>query len=717
MPPIKSVKPAVAEPWWSTVDGCTVKVWQGDVFQVLKKLPSKSVQCTITSPPYWQLRDYQTGTWTGGQPECDHDAGKKEVRTRETYNDEGNYTSAFVDKVERGMDHIGNKCLKCGAKRTDHQLGSEKLHDCLGWAKGANCAEQDWQSACHVCRMTLVFREVRRLLRDDGVLFLNYGDSYVGETRSSQVPPQIQSESDRRWLAAVIDCEGSISGTKHIRKDDGSTRTSISVHVTNTDTRLLRECDRIFPLSKTELDVHGDGHYGRRPCFRWSPDGNNYSATLLQEVWPYLIVKQKQATLAWHLLEMSKTAQGMGKTEQGKSDKEKREWIVGALSRLNHAEDINLPDWAYPPPYVPLAGVRLKSGNMSGIPWRVALALQADGWILRSDIPWVKRSAMPESVSNRPAKALEYVFMLVKKMGYFYDGEAIKPDTVTTDMGMGSRDRVAESNPNEGSRWKFDHVPAVRNFRNADLWYQSTSKPHGLVGVGDELVGLDVTSEGYAGAHFACFPQKLVEPFVLARTSEHGACATCGSPWVRITKVERSASRVSGGGNCIGKQGHKDGKAEQQGNYQQITGVETVGWRPSCECHGKLVKVKAEKMVYGDWNTKDEDDPLVHWKPSTDREGTYAKPKKKMVAQDVYESDLPLDQHPVRPCVVLDPFLGSGTTVSVALQHGRHGWGIELSEKYLTDNALPRIREQLQKRVECVADLGINQSNLFNGEE
>ena len=110
-------------PYWTTSDRETVKLYQGDVLQVLKALPSESVHCVVTSPPYWGLRDYG------------------------------------IDKTM--------------------ELGSEKNPDCLDWAKGVNCAENDWQSACFVCRMVLVFREVCRVLRNEGTLWLNFGDTYA----------------------------------------------------------------------------------------------------------------------------------------------------------------------------------------------------------------------------------------------------------------------------------------------------------------------------------------------------------------------------------------------------------------------------------------------------------------------------------------------------------------------------------------------------------
>src|SRR5690606_6595197 len=86
------------------------------------------------------------------------------------------------------------------------------------------------------------------------------------------------------------------------------------------------------------------------------------------------------------------------------------------------------PDASTPPnrPSPPFSTIGVKPKDLVGIPWRVAFALQADGWYLRSDIIWAKPSPMPESVTDRPTKAHEYIFLLTKSPRYYYDAEAIK---------------------------------------------------------------------------------------------------------------------------------------------------------------------------------------------------------------------------------------------------------------------------------------------------
>lgn len=147
----------------------------------------------------------------------------------------------------------------------------------------------------------------------------------------------------------------------------------------------------------------------------------------------------------------------------------------------------------------------LKPKDLIGIPWRVALALQADGWYLRQDIIWSKPNPMPESVTDRCTKAHEYIFLLSKKPKYFYDAEAIKESASTNGRRPTLDERYAKGEP----------------------------KRHGLAGAaacGAGGFGVDddgtrnkrsvweVTTKPYSGAHFATFPPDLIKPCILAGT-------------------------------------------------------------------------------------------------------------------------------------------------------------------------------------------------------
>ena len=467
-------------PYWSAQGAA---LYLGDVRACLRAMPTRSVHCIVTSPPYWGLRDYGTGTWEGGDKDCDHDSSKMEKRTRETYNNSGNYTSAFVDKVERGLDELGRVCLRCGAKRIDAQLGSESRPDCLGWARGENCADADWTTGCHVCRIVLVMRELRRVLRDDGTLWLNYGDTY--------------------------------SGGKSGRDDSGD-----------------------------------NGRF--------------------------------------------------------------------AGPRINPTQ--RKPTQGLPP------------GNLVGVPWRVALALQADRWILRQDIIWHKPSPMPESVTNRCTKAHEYVFLLTKSNRYYCDMEAIKERQSSAGMERAKSPRC--TNRKNG----LDPDAAVRN-PNTD----EDARLRELEGNGANKRSVwTVASQGYPGAHFATFAPRLIEPMILAGTSECGCCAKCGAPYERV--VTKTTIPRTEGGDHFGRGSPPDcwndvnGKLGQHREYAGNVISNLVGWRKMCGCN-------------------------------TDE---------------------------VVPSVVLDPFVGSGTTVATALLLGRAGVGIDLSETYLRENAIPRIEAAIR---------------------
>jgi hypothetical protein len=127
----------------------------GDVRERLRELPAASVQCVVTSPPYWGLRDYGTARWEGGAANCDHVAPALGGTGKETIS--GGTANQHTTRTVQYRD----TCGKCGAVRHDAQLGLERTPE------------------EYVTNMVAVFREVRRVLRDDGTLWLNLGDSYA----------------------------------------------------------------------------------------------------------------------------------------------------------------------------------------------------------------------------------------------------------------------------------------------------------------------------------------------------------------------------------------------------------------------------------------------------------------------------------------------------------------------------------------------------------
>jgi DNA modification methylase len=317
-----------------------LRIFAGDCREILPtKLLANSVQCCVTSPPYWALRDYGTATWEGGSAGCDHidklnlkrdnPGGGLSVSLDTTRGSQTSTTSSTIQ--------FRNVCLLCGARRIDAQLGLEATPD------------------EYIANMVAVFREVWRILRDDGTLWLNLGDCYNSQ-----------------------------------------------------------------PGQRKPEDKIGD----------------------------------KQAT------------------NRGSYDMGSR----------------NVPG--------------LKPKDLCMMPARLALALQADGWYLRSDIIWHKPNPMPESVTDRPTKAHEYIFLLTKAERYFYDAEAIRENSLHKglDVSFTCAARQARSdtfgghpvgNESNGSRFI---VPSTRNKRS--VW--------------------TVATQPYAEAHFATFPEDLIKPCILA---------------------------------------------------------------------------------------------------------------------------------------------------------------------------------------------------------
>jgi DNA modification methylase len=267
--------------------------------------------------------------------------------------------------------------------------------------------------------------------------------------------------------------------------------------------------------------------------------------------------------------------------------------------------------------------------NAIGIPWRLAFALQADGWWLRSDIPWLKPNALPESVRDRPVRAHEYLFLLSKSKQYFLDPEAIKVPA-SSNSHAGRADNYLSPSYNEGmdgyngrvGSWRPHYLPANRYRRTSD-WYafdtsietaeaqiaalqrhvahiRAVRDDGGLMFTSDGLPAvLRINTCGHTGQHRATYPPDLVAPCIRAGTSAFGVCAQCGLPY-RRKRAERAEA----------------------------------GWAAPCDCGA-----------------------------------------------------------PVAPALVFDPFVGSGTTLAVAHELGRRAVGVDLSQRYLDQDARQRLVE------------------------
>ena len=304
----------------------------GDVRQRLSEIPEGSVRTCVTSPPYFGLRDYGTASWEGGDGNCDHI--QDESKTKQFGNPEFNENRPSRKKTKTKGFYYEKECEKCGAKRVDSQIGLEQSPN------------------EYVEQLVQVFREVKRVLADDGTLWLNLGDSYAG--------------------------------------------------------------------NNSRASDNGRAGYGNE-----------------------------------------------------------RE---GVFKR---------------------GGEGLKTKDLIGIPWRLAFALQADGWYLRSDIIWAKPNPMPESVTDRPTKSHEYLFLLTKSPRYYYDHEAIKEESVTNTEGQSIRFG--------GSKYGDSTDP--KHATKSGNIYEDTGKRN-------KRDVWTIATKPFKGAHFAVMPEALVEPCILAGSAE-----------------------------------------------------------------------------------------------------------------------------------------------------------------------------------------------------
>lgn len=265
--------------------------------------------------------------------------------------------------------------------------------------------------------------------------------------------------------------------------------------------------------------------------------------------------------------------------------------------------------------------IGLKPKDLCMIPARVAIALQASGWYLRSDIVWSKTNPMPESTRDRPTKSHEYVFLLSKTEHYFYDADAIREGV------------TGNSHPRGGGV----HPKAVERIGRGSRIKSNQSfsaAVSSLVGSRNRRSVWTLPTAPYKGAHFATFPPRLIEPCILAGTSEHGCCSVCGAPYKRIVKL---------GAPLV--------------DQQKASGADTRG-----EYHGKATKAYAGAGAQDPSATKAR---ILEGMRERITIGWHRTCRHTLAAID--------------PCVVLDPFGGTGTTGMVAAKHGRDFILIELS--------------------------------------
>jgi len=221
-----------------------------------------------------------------------------------------------------------------------------------------------------------------------------------------------------------------------------------------------------------------------------------------------------------------------------------------------------------------------------------------------------KPNPMPESVTDRPTKAHEYIFLLSKRERYFYDAEAVREPLAESTLKDKRNSTGRHTQGKEYSKY-YDDASPEKTKPDMPSWYRAKSFVNPATGRNRRSVWT-ISTQPYPEAHFATFPPKLIEPCILAGTSPK-ACEICGAPWERV--VEREPMEIKRSGN---------GRTAASGTMTKPAISITTGWRPTCSC---------------------------------ENEGKGR-------------------------CIVLDPFVGSGTTLWVAERFGRDSIGIEINPKY-----------------------------------
>lgn len=441
------------------------EIKQGDVLAVLKQMPDESVQCVVTSPPYWELRDYGV----------------------------------------------------------DGQLGLEKT-------------PQEY-----VAKMTEVFREVKRVLKDDGTLWLNLGDSYAGSNGNGYKQPlspvnasnaggqninmravtgrvddglkpkdlcgipwrvafalqqqyehvQIKERIDRAWLSALVDGEGCITILACSSPHGSGDSYPPVLQVRMCDAEPLVKAAQITGYGTASPKQSPPSQGGQRGSYQWRIHASR-ATQIIAEIYPYLLVKRKQAVIAWNHQRVRESYE-VKRGQRIPSDAlAKQQLCLRLIHDANHAKPIDIPSWMDEPE------IKVEPG-----------------WYLRSDCIWSKPNPMPESVTDRPTKAHEYVFLMAKSARYYYDADSIREEAVWDVDGEGTIKR--KERQREGLKSNPDSIKnGIRITYPSGKHGDTHGSPKTIYGLRNKRSVWTVNTQPYAEAHFATFPEKLVEPCIRA---------------------------------------------------------------------------------------------------------------------------------------------------------------------------------------------------------
>lgn len=236
--------------------------------------------------------------------------------------------------------------------------------------------------------------------------------------------------------------------------------------------------------------------------------------------------------------------------------------------------------WNGLPPTVNPGG-GLKPKDLIGVPWRVAFALQADGWWLRSDIIWAKPNCMTESVTDRPTKSHEYIFLLAKSERYYYDQDAIREPLAESTL-ADRRNGTGRHTQGKNASKYFENESPDNAKPDMPSWYRAKTFVNPESGRNKRSVW-SINTVPYSGPHFATYPPALVEPCIKAGTSEAGCCSACGKPLRRV--VEYKANYIKR--ETAHAWNNEPSKVDSSGWSYPTR--KHKGWQPSCSCNAPIV--------------------------------------------------------------------------------------------------------------------------------
>jgi len=462
-----------------------VKVLAGDCLESMRQIQDKSINCCVTSPPYYGLRDY------------------------------------------------GH----------DDQIGLEETPE------------------LYIANMVKVFAEVKRILRDDGTLWLNISDSYSSSARRVQ--------SYDTYDKGEQDCQGhgSLSQSLYdVRKGVLWNRIGC------TDSRRVLEQAHELCRQIQENMLFLIDHLPTEDCLPQKQKGLSLTAILDQVQNAIHVVEQLHGVLLSTNSESLPPLQGFQKPSDAVlaflsslrsffSYALRYESMLGAVAetfycnqdtallceellnctRCTYGYCLLVSSWfnhSYVKPQCTIPTVKNK--DLIGIPWILAFALRADGWYLRQDIIWHKPNPMPESVKDRCTKAHEYIFLLSKKPKYYFDSDAIGEPLADASIARLSQNIENQTGSSRVPGKTNGNMKAVKRRpngvnRNRELGYNSKENNFRTKeNLKNSTTGLSeadlpepaetrnkrsvwtVTTKPYKGAHFATFPPDLIEPCILA---------------------------------------------------------------------------------------------------------------------------------------------------------------------------------------------------------